>query len=575
MKSYFFLLLILFSFGCISLCGDCDDSNPCTKDVCDGLGCSYENLDGQQIGCNSIVPPCKIQSCAAGSCVLTNITNCCGNSVCESNEDISNCAADCRASIKLDCEVDQKIVPILYKLEDELETQFVSCTLINEGGAKRDVVFSAEILGWSNKYTESLSLFPGISKQVDVEFDWLDKYYLNKEESDASVIFSVESSSVEVASKTKKITISPKEDIFWSVYVENDEVSLLHSLVAWVTPHDPCINTLISKAKEIAPGRSLGGYANYGGLSSDEKANRTIEQTRAIYYSIKGQGISYVNTLISFTGTQHVNMPADSLIDKSGNCVDGTVLFASVFEALGMNTVLVFIPQHTLVGVETYPGSNRFVFIETTMVGSASFEEAYNEGSRQYNDYKDTQDISIIDVTKYRSSITPFPSFRNCSFDIDCSDGSKAGECSTNKPKLCAAGVLVDAASVCGCPTDEYAFSDSCFSSIVKNETFVLGKASYDRHYFWGPNQDAGTFVTYRYKVSSSAPIQIFIVPSEQDYTKLKTGNDFMHYPVYAGTNTLSYDQSVTHDGAGGIALYNDGGKKATVSLQVYFEPSN
>jgi hypothetical protein len=567
-------LLTIFLSGCISLCPDCDDGDPCTTDYCEGISCKHTNLDGSQIGCNSIVPPCKMQSCLEGSCVLVNITNCCGNGICESNEDISICSADCASSIKLDCVATDQLIPILLKLEKELDTEFVYCTITNNGASEMNVVFNAEVPGFSDKFSKSLELYPGLSERIGVKFSWKDKMHTNKETTDASIKFSAEHNGLTLASQTQNILISPKEDIVWSLTSDGEEINLAHSLAAWVTPHDQCVSTLISSAKELAPGRSLGGYANYGGLSEGEKANRTLAQARAIFYASKGAGISYVNTPISFSGSQHVKMPADSLVDKSGNCVDGTVLFASAFEALGMNPVLVIIPAHTLVGVETYPASNRYVFIETTMVGSASFEEAVNEGSRQYNEYKDGFDINVIDVATQRTNITPFPSFSVCSMNQSCSDGTSAGACSLDKPKLCTGTGFVDAATVCGCPDAYYALRDNCISSILKNETFVLETSVYNKFYYWGPNLQPGTFVSYKYMVNSNQPIQIFIVPSKEDYNKLKDGVDFMHYPVFAGSNTLSYDQVVTHASNGGIVIYNDGGDRATISLQVFAEPA-
>jgi hypothetical protein len=503
-----------------------------------------------------------------------NITGCCGNGICESNEDISNCAADCSQSIRLECNATDTIVPVLLKLEEELGAEFIYCSITNLGSSKRDIVLSAQIPGWSNEFTKSMELLPGKTEIVEINLDWKEKYYTNKESADASINYNVISSNLTLASETEKVKISPKEDIFWSVDVDGVSTDLTHSIAAWVTPHDPCISSLISKAKELIPGRSLGGYANYGSLNESEKANRTNEQAKAIFYAIKGQGVSYVNTPISFSGSQHVKMPADSLIDKSGNCVDGTVLFASAFEALGMEPIMVIIPYHTLIGVETYQGSERYIFIETTVVGSASYESAVSEGHRQFNDYKDTKEINVIKFSDYRKNITPYPSYSVCSLDLKCSDGTSAGVCSTNKPSLCTGSGFVDAASVCGCDEEYYVSGDSCVSAVLKSEKFVLGTSSSNRYYYWGPNLPPGSFVTYRYLVSSDEPIQIFILPSQEDYTKLKTGRDFMHYPVYAGTNSISYNQSVFHPSEGGIAMYNDGGDKATVTLQVFFEPT-
>jgi hypothetical protein len=574
MRKILLIVPIIFLLsGCISMCGSCDDSNPCTKDYCEGFSCAHESLDGSQPLCNTVVPPCKIQSCVAGQCELVNITGCCGNGICESNEDITNCAADCAASVKLECNATDPIVPILMKLEDELEVSLIQCDVTNLGAGKIDAQLTAQIPGWSNEFSKSVTLNPGLTQTVDIELDWKEKFYTNKESADAAINFKVISSNVTIASSSEKVKISPKEDIFWSVDVDNVTTDLTYSIAAWVTPHDPCISSLISKAKELAPGRSLGGYANYGGLNESEKANRTSEQAKAIFYAIKGQGVSYVNTPISFSGSQHIKMPADSLIDKSGNCVDGTVLFASAFEALGMEPIMVIIPYHTLVGVETYPGSNKYLFIETTVVGSDSYEAAVNNGNEQFNEYKDTEEINVIKFSEYRENVTPFPSYSNCSLDLKCSDGTSAGACSANKPKLCTGTGFVDAASVCGCPDNYYALGDSCVSAVIKSEKFVLGTSGSGRYYFWTPNLLGGGKIAYKYVVSSNKPVKIFILPSSEDFDKLKSGSTFMHYPSYEGTNTLSYDQVAYHEVQGGIAILNEGGSKATVDLKVLYAP--
>jgi len=572
-KAFILAFSLIFISGCISLCpSSCDDSNPCTSDRCDMLSCSHEILNGSQNGCDTLAPPCRMQSCIAGACELKNISGCCGNGLCESNEDISNCAADCSASIKLECNSSDTLVPILLKLEDELDTQFIYCTITNNGTAEKEVVFTSEIPGWSENFTKTLSLYPGVPEYVHVLPVWKDKLYTNTEEADASLVSRIESSGVTVASDTQSVKISPKEDIVWTVSSDGEQISLYHSLSAWVTPHDTCVSSLISKAKELAPGRSLGGYANYDGLSEEEKANKTLSQARAIFYSIKGQGVSYVNTPVSFSGSQRVKMPADSLAEKSGNCVDGSVLFASAFEALGMRPVIVIIPQHTFVGVETYQNSSRYIFIETTLVGSGSFEEAVNEGSDEYNEYKNSSQTIVIDITEYRANITPFQSYVNCTLNATCSDGTSAGACTKEKPELCTGSGFIDAATVCGCPSGYIAKGDSCYSSILKNETFVLD-TSYGNAYFWGPNLPAGSFRTYRYAIISSSPIQIYIVPSKSDYNNMRSGNDFTYYPVYKGTNTLSYDQTVYQPSDGGVLLYNDGHGPAIVTLEVFAVP--
>jgi len=568
------LLALLLSAGCVGTCPQsCDDSNPCTRDHCDAgtmFACGHEPLDGGRPACDAIVPPCRAQTCEAGSCVLSNISQCCGNGACEANEDIANCPADCSASVKLECDASSPLVPILLKMEKDLGAESIVCTATNNGAAEMDVIFTAEVPGWSENYTSSLPLQPGAPRKIPVELAWKGRFYENKETADAAITFRLESQGLLLASQTTNIQISPKEDVYWRAQYGGQDVPLERSLVAWVTPHDTCVGSLISSAKELAPGRSLGGYAGYEGLSEEERSNRTLAQARAVFYAVKGQGVSYVNTPLSLRGSQRVKMPADSLAEKSGNCVDGTVLFASAFEALGMNPVFVMMPQHMFVGVETFPGSNRYVFIETTMAGSGSFEDAVNEGSDEFETYKASGNVSVIDVAANRQNITPFPSSTACAMNITCPDGTLQGHCSQGRPKLCVGTGFVDAASVCGCDTGYVAAGDKCYSLVVKNETFVLGHGgTRAKYYFWGPNYDAKSYHSFRYIVRSSQPLLVLVFPSRSDYELFRDGMSYNYYPSYSAENALDYDQTVMHEGSGGIGLLNMGKSDAVVNVLV------
>ena len=79
------------------------------------------------------------------------------------------------------------------------------------------------------------------------------------------------------------------------------------------------------------------------------------------------------------------------------NCIDGTVLFASALENIGIEPLIVLIPGHAFVGWKRWTDSNVCGFLETTMIPTHSFEEAYNEGNRKYNNIEDS-DTKIIDV---------------------------------------------------------------------------------------------------------------------------------------------------------------------------------
>ncbi|MDP3103945.1 MAG: hypothetical protein Q8M95_04985 [Candidatus Methanoperedens sp.] len=125
-------------------------------------------------------------------------------------------------------------------------------------------------------------------------------------------------------------------------------------------------------------------------------------QAKAIYETIKQNGMNYVNTTVSFApgNSQRVKRPSDTIKFKGGNCIDGSVLFASCFEAIGFEPLIVIIPGHAFVGVRTWVDSNNYIFIETTAVGTSNFEKALIPQEYVFSEYK--EGLKYIDIKKAR-----------------------------------------------------------------------------------------------------------------------------------------------------------------------------
>ena len=101
-----FLSIFFVSFCCVEevellSCGNCDDNNPCTSDYCLAGKCFHKPLSGNVSGCFR-VENCTLYSCVNGTCLPTLISNCCGNGICEENENCSNCEVDCGSCIKVE-----------------------------------------------------------------------------------------------------------------------------------------------------------------------------------------------------------------------------------------------------------------------------------------------------------------------------------------------------------------------------------------------------------------------------------------------------------------------------------------
>jgi|GEM_PF-4555624 len=94
-------------------------------------------------------------------------------------------------------------------------------------------------------------------------------------------------------------------------------------------------------------------------------------QIFAIYSTIMKRGFSYVNTTISYAPgyAQRVKRPANTLQLKGGNCIDGAVLYASCFEAIGLDSSVILLPKksHAIVAVRTWPNVGRMIYFDTTI----------------------------------------------------------------------------------------------------------------------------------------------------------------------------------------------------------------
>ncbi len=144
---------------------------------------------------------------------------------------------------------------------------------------------------------------------------------------------------------------------------------------AWVTPHVEPVQALVRRAADRVPDRRIAGYQGHPNPDS------TSAQVRALFETLKAEGVSYVDSVIDFGAgpgqvTQRTRLPRESLRQKSANCIDGTVLMASLLEAASLHPAIVLVPGHAFVGWETWEGSDEWDYLETTMIASHDFDFA-------------------------------------------------------------------------------------------------------------------------------------------------------------------------------------------------------
>ena len=161
-------------------------------------------------------------------------------------------------------------------------------------------------------------------------------------------------------------------------------LDLSHYYGAWVTPHVETVQERIRRAVELVPDRQMLGYQGDPDLVNPQVA--------ALYESLRETEIVYVNSVIDYGApagmtTQRTRLPRESIALRSANCIDGTVLLASLIEGVSLNPAIVLVPGHAFVGWEAWHGSGDWRFLETTMIGAADFEAALASGTRQYEQF--------------------------------------------------------------------------------------------------------------------------------------------------------------------------------------------
>ncbi len=182
-------------------------------------------------------------------------------------------------------------------------------------------------------------------------------------------------------------------------------------LAAFVTPNEPSVMKFLRTVVRRHHQKRLQGYL--GDVES---------QVQAIYDALKEDlDIAYVHSIVNFdldaeTRSQRIRLPRECIDGKMGNCIDATLLFASLLEGISLNPVVALVPGHAFVGWQTSADGDTWQYLETTMLQTNSFFEARREGTQRANNYRQRAESTgnevwfkplIIGQLRTQHNITP------------------------------------------------------------------------------------------------------------------------------------------------------------------------
>ena len=190
----------------------------------------------------------------------------------------------------------------------------------------------------------------------------------------ATVTLTVSIDGVEVGKTTERVTVRSINDAPYYFEAANADGKLEgHStpwmFAAYVNENSPANDELRREALQSGIISSFSGYQN----GSDEDV---IRQVYAIWNVLQRRGVKYSSIArtareSNVVNSQQVRFPIQSINNAQANCVDGSVLFASVMREVGIDPELVLVPGHMFVGFNLDKAHTRIFYLETTMLGQA------------------------------------------------------------------------------------------------------------------------------------------------------------------------------------------------------------
>lgn len=177
-------------------------------------------------------------------------------------------------------------------------------------------------------------------------------------------------------------------------------IDLSRYYAAWVTPYERSVQQCIRQAATLNKGGQMWGYQG--------NSAAVTRQVKALYEALKAADLTYVSSVLDYGTTerqmtQRTRLPRESLEFKSANCIDGTVLMASLLEGVSLNPAIRMVPGHAFVGWETGFETGEFEYLETTMIGTHDFKAACASGNKQHEKAAIFDDAEPLSIARLRS----------------------------------------------------------------------------------------------------------------------------------------------------------------------------
>lgn len=164
------------------------------------------------------------------------------------------------------------------------------------------------------------------------------------------------------------VRVHPLDEALYFVRDGRDSVDLSWIFAAYVDEDDPVVAQVLSEARAA-------GIATDFAAATDRDGDAVLRQVWAIWDVLTRRGIRYSGADPALQRgphgySQRVRSLVRTWADRSANCIDGSVLIASVLQRIGIHSFLVLVPGHAFIGFYTDASAHRAAYLESTLLGA-------------------------------------------------------------------------------------------------------------------------------------------------------------------------------------------------------------
>ena len=151
-----------------------------------------------------------------------------------------------------------------------------------------------------------------------------------------------------------------------------ENLSTRNCIAGYVNENHPMIEAILVQAKTSGKSKEFFGYA--------QGEDKIVEQIESIWNALQKRGVTYSNisesTISPLHSFQHIRLLEQSISEKQSNCLDGSVMLASILRKIGLNVSIILVPKHAYLAVYDSSHKHRIFAIETTMIDKNKIFEA-------------------------------------------------------------------------------------------------------------------------------------------------------------------------------------------------------